>query len=58
LTTRFCEIRCPKPAPDKAFGGIERKKYLPEIRQGYQKLSSQDAHQNFILVQKSTTKVV
>jgi hypothetical protein len=26
LTTRFCEIRFAKPAPDKAFGGIEAKK--------------------------------
>jgi hypothetical protein len=28
LTTRFCEIRFPEPAPVKAFGGIEIKKNL------------------------------
>jgi hypothetical protein len=26
LKTRFCEIRLPKPAPVKAFGGIKIKK--------------------------------
>jgi len=30
LTTRFCEIRFPKPAPDKAFGGIKIKKITPD----------------------------
>jgi hypothetical protein len=28
LTTGFCEIRFPKPAPDKASGGIEIEKFI------------------------------
>jgi len=45
LTTRFCEVRFPKPAPDKASGGIDVKKYPSEIARKAHRPASRDAQQ-------------
>jgi hypothetical protein len=53
LKTRFCKIRFAKPAPSKAFGGIEIKKIAHESAAGARNARIAEGRPNFISKENS-----